>query len=211
MRRSSPSQNSLDSEKGSLTPLFLLLTVVVSTSLVGVLSLSKVWTHLTAHQFRLDRCVEKVSKEFQTSIERIEFLNTVVGGLRTAIALAALQPELLSALQAQLRTTHLTQKGILGYWKVRQIQWFAQRGCGQGKDFALPLPDLPFKESPPDVLGPRPFIRSSENVFYISAGHALFYLHSIGLRHSTAEIRRDHEHWKRKWTSTARMSGARSP
>jgi hypothetical protein len=163
----------LTQEEGVLqVPLALAMAILLATCFAtwGIL---RHWRHLTETQLRLDQCVAGSALGLRTRLNEIEAVNTRIRELRLALAVAVL-PEAQAPLRAALAVEGAHARLLLRTHDLKRASWVVRRGCGGSGDTAIPLPALPWQETPPDGLGPTPLVwrTGATRELFIQAGHS---------------------------------------
>jgi len=144
-------------ERGSVSILFLLLSVVIATALLGILGLSIRWRLLVGRQVRLDRCVAEKAHRLKETLTGIERGNARLKSERIAVAAAlATNPAAVPAIESVIEVEVAWQEALRARWAVEQTLWIARRGCDGGREAFFPLPRMAWVRPPPDALGPAP-------------------------------------------------------
>jgi hypothetical protein len=174
--------------------LFTAISVITGFSLWGLLHQ---WKGIMDTQLRLDHCTGETALDLKSKLSKVAQVNDQIENVRATIKVAMATPasaEAVPPLQLALHGLIIAQDGVQTSWNLKEVSWIARGGCGQTKDFALPLPILDWERPPPDEVGEMPVdMDSLPDDFRIEAYHLP--------RKSAALVERnENENWFAHWT-----------
>jgi hypothetical protein len=141
----------LGSEGVLQLPLALVLFTLTST-VFGMSAIAQLWTRKVQIQLELDSCLGRRAILLKKSLNSIESGNGKIQALRIATAgsIATGQLELAETTRRAIQVVARLQELEKLRWNAEQVRWWTDREC---RGLKAPLPVLPHKRKPPDLLG----------------------------------------------------------
>lgn len=131
-----------------MKPLWISLFFLSFVAFTGLIATETAWRRAIVSQWEADRMLAELMVQFRDAMNAIELSNSRMKAIRASIVAAPLiNPGLISTLKLALKAESLMQSARLSNWQIKRLNELLSLHS---------LPELPWKITPPDLIGETP-------------------------------------------------------
>ena len=145
----------LDDKGGIFVPMIVVIVFFSITS-SSTYMLMRQWRENVQIQILISECTAQTGLGIAESIERIENSSTMMNVLRPTYIPSKLHPPTHAGIKTALNILAKYQKFEKALWISKRGIWNFGAGCTKLLDRKTVFPYFPWKERPPDAMGPAP-------------------------------------------------------